>query len=141
MTGFFDLTLFAISADLFPSQHFQKIRKEARSGGGDGGDSPPRNSASRAPKANGSAKSTPRKSKSMTDSFSTDNTSFQTSKGSFRNGNGHGYEDDDEEMTTPLKRKRLMKEEDFDNEGRNAPVFKMEGQGGQERPIDLENEE
>jgi hypothetical protein len=132
--------IFSTSADHTCSQHFQKIRREARNGSGnDGSSSPIRNSVPKVTKANGSAKSTPRKPKSMTDSFSTKNSSFANSNGSFANGNG--YEDDDEEMTTPVKRKRTMKDEGLENDGRNALVFKQENQGGQESPIDLEHEE
>ena len=75
----------------------------------------------------------------MTDSCSTKNSSFAVSNGSFANGNG--YEDEEEDMTTPVKRKRTVKDEDLENDGRNAPVFKQENQGGQESPIDLEHEE
>ena len=74
----------------------------------------------------------------MTDSFSTKNGSFGTSSSSFANGNS--YEDDDEQMTTPVKRKRTMKDEGFENDGRTAPLFKQENEGGQQSPIDLEHD-
>lgn len=70
----------------------------------------------------------------MTDSFATTNSSFSTG-----NGNGNVFdEDDDEEMTTPAKKRKVKKEEDVTQ---SAPVFKIEGNGFKERPIDLENDQ
>ena len=77
----------------------------------------------------------------MSDSFPTSNGSFSTNNGSFATSydNGNGYDqDDDEEMTTPAKRKRTMK---IENGGQSAPMFKIEGEGGERKPIDLENDE
>jgi hypothetical protein len=126
------------SADYHSSQHFQKIRKEARSGGSNNGGSSPVRPAPvfKVTKPSTSAKSTPRKPKSTTDSFQTANGSFSTKNGSFDNS----YVDDDEEMTTPVKRQRTVKMEGQGN-SQSAPVFKIEGQGVEHEPIDLENDE
>ena len=121
-------------------QHFQKIRKEANGGNS----SPTRNVGPKGPKTNGSgsAKSTPRKPKSMTDSFPTSNGSFSNGNSSFAVSDGQGYEDDEEEMMTPLKRKRMMKDESLENDGRSALLFKKDPhQGGKESPIQLEEDE
>ncbi|KAG0647813.1 hypothetical protein D0Z07_6040 [Hyphodiscus hymeniophilus] len=110
-------------------QHFQKIRKESRSSN-PGGPSPVRPGPivpkTRAPKGTNSAKSTPRKGKSMTDSFAT------------TNGSSNSFDDDDDDMITPSKRKRTVKEE-FGVQ--SAPLFKIEGQGVETKPIDLDQDE
>jgi hypothetical protein len=140
------------------SQHFQKIRKEARNGAGaDGGSSPIRPMNFKASKPSMSAKSTPRKAKSTPDSsFPTSNGSFPNGIGSFSNGNGsfsingsfaqgngYGYGNeegnDDEEMASPSKRQRTMRFEE--NGGQSAPVFEADGQSGGKSPINLENGE
>ena len=63
--------------------------------------------------------------------------SFQSTNGS---ASGNGYdEEDDEEMTTPAKRKRTVKKEEDGSQ--TAPLFKIEGEGVEAKPIDLEHEE
>lgn len=88
-----------------------------------------------------SKKPTPRKSKSSANSFATTNASFSTKDGSFAvegYGNGNDYnQDDEEEMITPAKRKRVTKMEE---NGQSAPIFKIEGQGEERKPIDLEKD-
>jgi hypothetical protein len=62
--------------------------------------------------------------------------------GSFNSGYGVD-EDDDEEMASPPKHKK-MKTEKMDlqeNGGRNAPLFKMEDWSGNNCPIDLDRDE
>jgi hypothetical protein len=114
------------STDIISSQHFQKIRREA-------GDetSPLRKSVPKPANNINSAKSTPRKAKPMANSFSTSDSS---------SANSHVYEDDEEDMSTPMKRKRVMKSEGLEKDERNAPVFKFENQGWQDSPIDVEND-
>ena len=58
---------------------------------------------------------------------------------SFPTTNGFSDDDDDEDMSTPAKRKRTVK---YEEDGcQSAPLFKVEGQGTDEKPIDLERQE
>ena len=127
---------FMASADHHSSQHFQKIRKEARSGGSNsGGTSPVRSTPnSRVTKPSTAAKSTPRKSKLMTDSLQTFHSSFSTNDGSFDNS----YPDDNEEMATPTKSQRTMKPEGQEND-QPSPSLNVKGKGGEHKGIGLEN--
>jgi hypothetical protein len=95
-----------------PSQHFQKIRREAKNGTTTGGDP----TTPTKPKA---AKGTP--------------ASKRGHGKAFNNGNGADG-DDDEPAETPVKRKRGPKKEEFkeDNggfEGQTAAQFKVEEVG------------
>lgn len=116
------------------SQHFQKIRNQARSGGSNDGGSSPVQGNPRVSKPTSAKRSTPKKSKSTADSFSTPKSSFTQ---------GYDYannEDDDDDMVIPTssnKRKRVMK---MEGDGQSAPLFKVEGQGGERKPIDLDDE-
>jgi hypothetical protein len=106
------------------SQHFQKIRKESRTSGGNAnGDSP---SPNKRANTNGVHKSTPRKSSKV-------------QHGSFAQSQD---DDDDEEMITPLKRKRTVKKEEGKENGGepSAYLFKMEN-AGPDGVIDLETDQ
>lgn len=105
----------------FTSQRFQKMRRVNREGKGE-----PKVKA--APK---SANSTPRKNSKVAKSFTH---SDSGTTGSFTTG-------DDEEFgsPSPLKRKRIVKEEEMG--GQTAPVFKMESGYDSHSPIDLERDE
>jgi len=102
-------------------QHFQKIRKDARANG-EATPTPNRTS-------NGLAKSAGNKGGKANGSFSY----------------GRENEDDDEEMKTPTKRKRvakLEKQEDMASfNGQSAMLFKMEEMNGNGSPIDLISED
>ncbi len=100
------------------SQHFQKIRKESRTGG---------NSSSPAKRtSNGVNKSmtTPRKSSKAHGASSFDSIN----------------DDDDEEELTPAKRKKMVKKEEGKENGeeQSAYLFKMEQE--ENGVIDLEND-
>jgi hypothetical protein len=106
-------------------QHFQKIRKDARANN----------------EANSEATSTPKRaSNSLAKSAG--------NKGGKANGSfsyGRENDDDDEEMNTPTKRKRVTKvEKQEDMAGfnvQNAMLFKMEDMNGNRSPIDLIRED
>jgi hypothetical protein len=120
-----------------PRQHYQKIRKESKTG----------STSSSSPKKSTSIKSTPRKGssdKSTNASFTTNGTS------SF----GHGHDDDDEEElnNTPMKRKRTngvkneVKQQGQENSygyygGQTGSQFKIEDVSGAMPVVDLEHDE
>jgi hypothetical protein len=98
------------------SQHFQKIRKEARTANGGASNGTP-SSANVTP---AKATSTPRK----------------------RARKQNGDDDDDEEPPTPSKRKRMVKKEEGQENRQSATLFKMEDLSGNGNGyVDLENDE
>lgn len=117
-------TWYSVTDIIFPSQHFQKIRRESKSGaGGDDDDEDPQ------PKAGASkaaSKPAPRKRAAK-------------AQESFAAGSMNG-EDDEEDMGKPAKRQRKVKPEGSGGEQQTAPVFKKESGSGNGL-VDLENDE
>lgn len=100
------------------SQHFQKIRKESKTGRGSSGISTPPKQASKANGTSTTASGNKRKSTSKSTSFAS------------TNGFSQGGEDDDEEIDTPSKKRKVnangIKKEEYDGYGQEMPVFKTE---------------
>lgn len=99
-------------------QHFQKIRKESKTGRGSSGISTPPKQASKANGTSTTASGNKRKSTSKSTSFAS------------TNGFSQGGEDDDEEIDTPSKKRKVnangIKKEEYDGYGQEMPVFKTE---------------
>jgi hypothetical protein len=110
----------------FHSQHFQKIRRDFR------GDSPAK---PRANKVTKSITSAPRKDSKASKSFTSDSGTLGTN-GSFTLGNDGEFGD----SPSSLKRKRMMKVEEDQENGQTAPLFKLE-HDGHHPIIDLEQDE